>query len=72
VLQIAKIVGLDVEELKAQMEAPEITAIIEKNRALARSLGISGTPAFVIGSELVPGAVDYPSFKELVTREHSK
>jgi hypothetical protein len=29
VLQNAKIVGLDVEELKAQMEAPEITAIIE-------------------------------------------
>jgi protein-disulfide isomerase len=72
VLQMAKIVGLDVEELKAQMEAPEITAIIEKNRVLARSLGISGTPAFVIGSELIPGAVDYPSFKELVTREHSK
>jgi protein-disulfide isomerase len=72
VLQIAKLVGLDVEQLKTQMEAPEITAIIEKNQALARSLGISGTPAFVIGSELVPGAVDYLSLKELVRRVRSK
>lgn len=31
-------------------------AVIDKNRALARELGISGTPGFVVGNELVSGA----------------
>jgi protein-disulfide isomerase len=57
VLSIAKAVGLDIEKLKTDMKDPAIAALIKKNHALAQSLGISGTPAFVIGEELVPGAI---------------
>jgi protein-disulfide isomerase len=57
VMSIAKAVGLDMDKLKADMKDPAIMAQIKKNHALAKQLGITGTPAFVIGNELVPGAV---------------
>jgi len=50
-------VGLDVVRLKADMEKPEIKDIIDRSYRLADKLNIQGTPAFVIGSELVPGVV---------------
>ena len=57
VFGIAKAQGLDVDKLKQDMDSPEIQAQINKNYELARALGINGTPAFVIGKELVPGAL---------------
>jgi protein-disulfide isomerase len=33
---------------------------------LARSVGIEGTPALVIGGELIPGAVDLPELRKAV------
>ncbi len=57
VMAIAKAVGLDIEKLKTDMKSAAVTALIKKNHALAQTLGITGTPAFVIGNELVPGAV---------------
>lgn len=50
------------------MRNPEWDRAIEKNRSLARDLGISGTPGFIVGTELVPGALDVNGLKELVTR----
>ena len=48
------------------MEDPAIQAYLDETQALAREIGISGTPAFVIGSRLVPGVVDAARLKELV------
>ncbi len=72
ILQIAKDVGLDAQKLAADMENPEWLAIIERNRALASDLGITGTPAFVVGTELVPGAVDLTTLKDLVARARTR
>ncbi|MBX6324374.1 MAG: thioredoxin domain-containing protein [Rhodospirillaceae bacterium] len=57
VFRAAKAQGLDVERLKQDMAAPEIAQRISRNYDLARALGIHGTPAFIIGDELVPGAL---------------
>ncbi len=65
VLQIANDVGLDTKKLVADMDNPEWLAVIERNRALASDLGITGTPAFVVGTELVSGATDLTTLKEL-------
>ena len=54
------------------MNRPEIGAQIERNRALARDLGIRGTPAFVIGEQLVPGAIDLETMQGLVARARRK
>lgn len=72
VLKIAAKVGLDVKKLRADMEAPQIRATIEKNRALAQAIGVNGTPAFIIGDDLLPGATDLASLKQLVARARAK
>ena len=49
--------GLDVERIRADMANPAIDAHIAASVEFAQQLGINGTPAFVIGDELIPGAV---------------
>jgi len=66
IFETAAAVGLDVERLQADMKAPEILAHIEKTRALAQSIGVSGTPAMVVGDTLVPGAISYEQMVALV------
>lgn len=68
VFEIAGAVGLDTERLRKDMQLPTIQDIIDGNRALARELGINGTPGFIIGTELVPGALDLKDLKSLVGR----
>jgi protein-disulfide isomerase len=50
------------------MTNPKWQAVIDKNRALARELGISGTPGFIVGNKLVPGWLDLNGLKELIAR----
>jgi protein-disulfide isomerase len=68
ILKIAVGVGLDAKRLEADMANPQWQAVIEKNRALAQDLGISGTPGFIVGNELVPGMLDLNGLKELIAR----
>jgi protein-disulfide isomerase len=68
ILGIAKEVGIDPQRLETDMANPEWQIVIDRNRALAKDLGISGTPGFVVGTELVPGALDLNGLKELVAR----
>jgi protein-disulfide isomerase len=49
--------GLDWERLQRDMADPALQARIDENLKLARQLGIQGTPAYVIGDQLLPGAV---------------
>ncbi len=66
ILNTAASVGIDVPQLEKDMEAPEITHIIERNMALANALGVRGTPTFVIGNQFVPGAIDSDTLKKLI------
>ena len=68
VMAIAAKIGLDVSALKAAMQAPGIKETMEKNRQLAKALNISGTPAFVVGGELVPGAIDFATIQQLIVK----
>lgn len=67
-LRIAGEVGLDAARLETDMANPEWQSVIDRNRALARDLGITGTPGFIVGTELVPGALDVKGLKELIAR----
>lgn len=62
----AEKLGLNWSRLRAEMDAPEIRDRLAANLALARELGIEGTPAFVIGDRLVPGALDLATLEALV------
>ena len=68
VFDVAEDVGLDVARLRTDMEDPAIDEIIERNRALAQTMGLRGTPSFVIGDVLVPGAIEYDKMIALVAR----
>ena len=59
IYSIAGDAGLDVTKLKADMEKPEIKDQIGRNYRLADKLNIQGTPAFIIGDVLLPGAASY-------------
>jgi len=66
ILEIAVGVGVDRAQLEKDMEDPKIKALIERNLSLASALGVRGTPAFVIGKQFVPGAVDAAALKQLI------
>lgn len=65
-MEIAKEAGADIERLKKDMEAPATRAVIEHTVALGDRLGLTGTPAFVIGDEVVFGAVGAPALKQKI------
>lgn len=66
IMDVAKAAGLDTAKLKADMEKPEIAAHIGDVHGLAQKMEINGTPSFIIGDTLVPGAVDLDTLKKLV------
>ena len=66
VLKVASRVGIDTERLQRDMDSPEISAIIERNYALAQALRINGTPSFLIGDQLVRGGRDLATMRKLI------
>ena len=71
ILKLAEQVGLDAERLESDMQAPAIERQLQENHELAQKLGIEGTPAFVVGEELVPGALDKQRLAGLVEEVRS-
>jgi protein-disulfide isomerase len=65
-LAVAKEVGLDMARLEKDMASPEARATIEENFKLAESMGMNGTPSYVIGKQVVVGAVGLENLKEKV------
>jgi len=65
-LAVAKEVGLDVARIEKDMSSPEVRATIEENFKLAESMGMNGTPSYVIGKQVVIGAVGIDALKEKV------
>jgi protein-disulfide isomerase len=66
VLQIAESVGLDIARVKVDMNSEEIVSEVQRSTEIAKALGLSGTPGFIMGTELVPGATDLATFKSMV------
>lgn len=66
IYRIAGSVGLDLARLKRDMAAPQVTAELTANLVLADALDVHGTPTFVIGQQIVPGAIDLHSLERLI------
>jgi protein-disulfide isomerase len=65
-LAVAKDVGLDMAKLEKDMASPEAKATIEENFKLAEEMGMNGTPSYVIGKQIVVGAVGLEGLKEKI------
>jgi protein-disulfide isomerase len=57
-LQVAQDMGINIADLEKAVTGEKINEILQKTNVIAYSLGINGTPAFIIGDEIIPGAVD--------------
>jgi len=71
-LELAAEVGADKARLQSDMQDPAIQGQLEANDSLAATLGITGTPGFLFGKHLVPGAVSLDDMKKLVTAARAK
>src|SRR3546814_19109441 len=72
VLAVAAELGLDIERLKADMEDPVIQEAIDRNLALAQALRITGTPGFVVGRQILRGAVDLKTLQPVISTARAK
>jgi len=68
-LAVAKEVGFDMARIEKDMASDEVKTTIDEDMKLADALGVSGTPSYVIGSELVVGAVGLDTLKEKIAAE---
>lgn len=66
VYEVAQSVGIDMARLKRDMGSPQVKADLKANRDLAHTLDITGTPAFVIGRHVIPGAISLDDLRQLV------
>ena len=69
IMGIAKQLGLDLDRLAADMQSESLQDVIDANANLAGELGITGTPSFVIGGKLIPGAVDVAQIESLIAQQ---
>lgn len=70
-LEIAKSLGLDLDRLKQDISAPAFTEQTRRTIALARTVGVTGTPGLVIGTSVQSGAMPLDSLKEAVRNARS-
>lgn len=66
VLSAAESIGLDIEKLLSDMEAPEIDEHIALSMRLTQELGFQGTPSFVIGDAVAPGLIQLDQMRIMV------
>ncbi len=65
-MAVAREVGADMTRLEKDMAGPEIKATLEESFRLAEPLGINGTPSYVIGNEVMVGAVGAETLGEKI------
>ena len=66
-MAVAKDAGFDTAKLEKDMASPEAKATIEENFKLAEAMGMNGTPSYVIGKQIVVGAVGLEGLKEKIS-----
>ena len=73
-IKAAKSAGIDTKKLEEVLknEKSKIEKILQDNIALGSSIGINGTPGFIVGEELIPGAMEVATFKDKISALRAK
>src|SRR5215510_7424493 len=66
-LAAAKEAGLDMAKLEKDLGSQEVKATLEENLKLAEAMGMNGTPSYVIGKQIVIGAVGLEALREKIS-----
>lgn len=64
--------GLNAAKLEADMKSPEVAKQIRANLELARTLGVTGTPTFVVGDQVIPGQADEAQLASVIAAARKK
>ena len=64
--------GLNVSQVRQDMASESIQAEIESNHQMSSPLGITGTPGFVIGNRIAPGALDINAMRQMIANARQK
>jgi len=65
-MAVAKEAGLDMAKLEKDLSSEEVRATLKENMKLAEAMGMNGTPSYVIGKQIVIGAVGVENLKEKI------
>lgn len=65
-LSAAQTLGLNPVDLRRQAETPAVTEVLVRNHQLAQALNVSGTPTFIIGDEIIPGAIGLDELRQRI------
>ena len=71
-VQYAQEVGLDMNRFEQALNAPQSKAVIDADMAEAKSLGVTGTPAFFINGRYLSGAKPFEEFSKVINAELSR
>jgi protein-disulfide isomerase len=66
-LAVAKEVGFDMKKIETDMDSDEAKASLEESLKLGETLGLNGTPSYIIGSDVVVGAVGLDTLRGKVS-----
>ena len=72
IYKVAATVGLDIERLKQDMKSPEVDKELKTNLDLGSDLDLSGTPSFIVGDTIVPGAITAEELRQLIATARGK
>ena len=61
--------GIDIKSIKENINSVQITNKIKEHKALADLFRLNGTPALIIGNEIVPGYIDLLKLMEIISKE---
>jgi protein-disulfide isomerase len=70
-MAVAKDMGVDMAKLQKDIEGAEVRNALQENMALGDKLSLTGTPAFIIGETVIPGAVGAEPLKQVVNNVRS-
>ena len=65
-LAVAKDIGMNMAQIQKDAKSPEVKATLDEDFKLAEALGLNGTPSYVIGSDVVVGAIGLPGLQEKI------
>ena len=68
VLRLAEMMDLDIAQLKTDMNSDKVTQTIQRTRQLGQQLQINGTPAFIVGTEVAPGAISRDELERMIAQ----
>jgi predicted DsbA family dithiol-disulfide isomerase len=71
-MEVAQAAGLDASRIQTDSEDQSIVNTLSETLQMAQALGINGTPSYVIGNQLVIGAVGYEELKQRIADERAR